>query len=370
MIQAFFAFFVSLYIGLIIPIIICFLGIVTFFFAFILSKKNEIYKLYNYILIYAIISEIIISLYLGYEWGFQSYLFIIILMSFTFLYIYKTYHDLILYSLTIFIMVVLCYLICNVLNYYIQPSTVYPESVVFFVRSINIVLVSSIIFMYTLVFLTKITQLQNQIKEDNKKIVKNQQLVTMLAQIKPHFMYNTLSSINNLIEANPKAAQELLCYFSKYMRSNIDNLTNEELIPFEKELDHILTYINITSICYEKEILLELELDETNFSIPPLTLQPIVENAIIHGNLINVPKSKVIIRSKRNSDETIIQIENNGESLSPIAKVENKKSVGLTNVEFRLKTLSHGRLEIRDNNQGTIVTIYIPTSAKIANSKN
>ena len=289
LIQALFAFFTALSMQLMIPTIICFSGIFIFIGAFILSKKNKIHTLYKCILIYAFFAEIAVSFFIDSTLGFQNYLFVLILMGFTFLYTQKSYRDLVLHTLFSFVLISLCFFLCAAINIYITPCKFLPPAFTLFVRSLNNFLVLSLLFMYTLMFVIKLFQLRTQVELQNKQEIEHQKLALMLAQIKPHFMYNTLICIDSLIDTDPQTARQLLLHFSQYMRANIDSLTDNDLIPFSEELSHTLTYVDIISICFNHEIHLELNLKEENFSIPPLTLQPIVENAIKHGKLIENP---------------------------------------------------------------------------------
>lgn len=185
----------------------------------------------------------------------------------------------------------------------------------------------------------------------------------MLAQIKPHFMYNTLASIGSLINTDPTTAWQLLFHFSKYMRDNIDGFTTEELIPFPKELSHALTFVEITSICFQKEIYLELELETEDFFLPPLTLQPLVENAIKHGKLLQHAQGTIIVRSWVDNADVVVQVEDNGVGFDESVHTDKNGSVGLRNIEFRLEALCKGTLEMSSiPGKGTIVTLQIPIS--------
>ncbi len=140
-------------------------------------------------------------------------------------------------------------------------------------------------------------------------------------------------------------------------------ITDNDLIPFSEELSHTLTYVDIISICFNHEIHLELNLKEENFSIPPLTLQPIVENAIKHGKLIDNPQSSITISTWTKAAEYIVQITDNGIGFDADTQENKSRSVGLKNVAFRMQTLCCGELTI-DSAQGigTTVTLRIPFS--------
>jgi len=108
-------------------------------------------------------------------------------------------------------------------------------------------------------------------------------IATMLSQIQPHFLYNSLTAIKKLCATDPKAAEKAVMEFSHYLRCNMDSLTEKSLIPFEQERMHIEAYLNLEKAVYEKKLNIVYDIQTSCFLIPPLTVQPIVENAVKHG---------------------------------------------------------------------------------------
>ena len=113
-----------------------------------------------------------------------------------------------------------------------------------------------------------------------KEKIKDAQVNIMLSQIQPHFVYNSLSAISTLITIDPEKAQEALDNFTEYLRRNLSSLTDVKLIPFEDELKHIETYISLEKLRFDDRINVIYDLKTTDFNVPVLSIQPIVENAM------------------------------------------------------------------------------------------
>ena len=105
----------------------------------------------------------------------------------------------------------------------------------------------------------------------------------MLSQIRPHFLFNTLNSIYVLCEKDPEVAQKAIGEFSEYLRGNFEGLENETVIPFSREIEHVRHYLNLEKMRFGSLLHVIYDLDGSEFMIPPLTLQPLAENAVKHG---------------------------------------------------------------------------------------
>ena len=105
----------------------------------------------------------------------------------------------------------------------------------------------------------------------------------MLSQIQPHFLYNTLGAIQSLCKTDPPTAEQAVAKFSRYLRGNMSALNQETTIPFTQELAHTRLYLELEQLRYEVALEVCYDLSCTEFEIPTLTLQPLVENAVRHG---------------------------------------------------------------------------------------
>ncbi len=187
-------------------------------------------------------------------------------------------------------------------------------------------------------------------------------LNSMVSQINPHFLYNTLSSIESLMADRPDDARQLMSDFSEYLGGNYVNLTKEPLIPFEKELEHVEHYLAIQQVRFPN-LKVEYDIKATDFQIPALSLQPLVENAVKHG-ICRVRKSEgaVKVTSKETAHGYIIWVEDNGAGFDPTAPLsDDRPHVGIENVTRRLELLCGGTLSIHSRpGAGTVATITIP----------
>ena len=199
------------------------------------------------------------------------------------------------------------------------------------------------------------------VHDHEKALMAEQRIKIMMSQIQPHFLYNTLSSIQALCLADPEKAFDVTEKLGTYLRQNIDSLDQPQLIPFEKELEHTRVYSEIEMIRFPS-IRIEYDTRDTDFSIPALTVQPLVENAIRHG-IRGVENGIVCVSSKKAGDFYEIMISDNGRGFD-VQAAENASGthIGLHNVKERIEEMCGGTLTIESiTGAGTTITIRIPT---------
>lgn len=162
------------------------------------------------------------------------------------------------------------------------------------------------------------------------------QLELMMGQIQPHFIFNTLSSIRTLIKVDPDIAYGMLYDFSNYLRANVDNVTNLEGIKFAAEVEHIKSYVNIEKVRFGNRLNVEYNIEVSDFIVPPLSIQPLVENAIKHGVCQRVDGGTVWLSSYEDEDHYIVEIDDDGvgfskEAASAIFSIyaDNEDKVGM-----------------------------------------
>lgn len=185
----------------------------------------------------------------------------------------------------------------------------------------------------------------------------------MLSQIQPHFMYNTLGAIGHLCKNDPEA-KEAINRFSRYLRHNMDSLTQSEPIPFTTELEHTKAYLELEQLRFPEELKVEYDLQSTAFLLPTLTLQPLAENAVRHG----IRKSEsgagtVTISTRETPDRYEITVTDDGAGFDIHADTidDGRSHIGLSNVRERLRRISGGDLQIESApGQGCRATILLP----------
>ena len=192
------------------------------------------------------------------------------------------------------------------------------------------------------------------------------QISIMLSQIQPHFLYNTLNSIYQLCETNPMRARSMVNSFSEYLRNNLSSLEETGLVSFETELEHVNTYLEIEKVRFEDTLEIEYDIKCVDFSLPVLTVQPIVENAVKHGMSKKRGGGKVIISTDEEQDSYVIKVSDTGcgfDTSKP--KDDGKRHVGIENVKQRLANMCSGSLSIESEiGVGTLATIRIPKGVK------
>ena len=218
---------------------------------------------------------------------------------------------------------------------------------------------ASIIVAIELLFVFIGVEKNYQISEQKEKI-KDAQVKIMLSQIQPHFIYNSLSAISTLITINPSKAQEALDDFTEYLRSNLSSLTEVKLVPFEYELKHIKTYISLEKLRFEDRINVIYDLKTTDFLVPVLSVQPIVENAIKHGILKKVEGGTLKIKTSETEEEYIIEIDDDGVGFNMDDVTKEENHYGINNIKYRIKSMSNGDISINSEiNKGTNVVIRL-----------
>ena len=190
--------------------------------------------------------------------------------------------------------------------------------------------------------------------------LQQQEQRTLLAQLQPHFMYNALLAIMG-IPGNPDETIEAISSFAKYLRGNLNSLTNSGTIPARQELDHVNAYVRLEQLRYEGKLDVHIHVTETDFELPPLTLQMLVENSIRHGFQDMKEPGRVMVSSRLLEDWYMITVEDNGCGFDVDSVMKAPEGhVGLQSVRRRVEELCGGRLVITSNPGGTRASVMIP----------
>jgi signal transduction histidine kinase len=179
------------------------------------------------------------------------------------------------------------------------------------------------------------------------------------AQIKPHFIFNSLSAIQAIYRKNPKDGEETLERFANHLRTNVDS-DKKNLIPFEQELKNTLNYFELENLRYEKALTLILDIEYGDFLMPPLSLQPLLENAVKHGYTHEKPDGKIEISARADSFGTVtVAVSDNGRGFDP--DCIHPDAVGLRNAVERLKYTLDAVVTVKSAvGAGTTITVSIP----------
>lgn len=210
------------------------------------------------------------------------------------------------------------------------------------------------------------TQLELSQIDYQKKLLSESEIKALQAQIQPHFLFNALNTIVSFCRTDPNQARELLLKLSYYLRSSFKN--QEDFIPLEKEIQLIEAYLSIEQARFSERLKVEYEIQpDMNITIPPLILQPIVENAVKHGLLPKSEGGTVQISAYFENEEAIIKIKDDGVGMAKdqiqclLDTRCKKEGIGVSNVNNRLQSIYGRKLEIDSQiGHGTTVIIRIP----------
>ena len=190
--------------------------------------------------------------------------------------------------------------------------------------------------------------------------LKESRISIMLSQIQPHFIYNTLGTIERMCLKDPEKAFDIVRNFSLYLRGNFSELDSVIPIQFSEELKHVEYYVNIEKVRFP-DMNIEYHIETTGFVIPALSVQPLVENAIKHGLMRLETGGTVIIRSYETETHFCVEVKDDGVGFDTNLPIEDKKHVGLRNIRGRLKAMVNGELFIESKpGAGTRAVIMIP----------
>lgn len=205
--------------------------------------------------------------------------------------------------------------------------------------------------------------------ERGKKIAEQEVILTkqstalMISQIQPHFLYNVLTTISNLCATDPEEAEETTVLFSQYLRTNLDSLRNQEPVPFSTELNHIRTYVELEKKRFGDILNVEYDINEVNFKVPSLGLQPIVENSIKHGIRGKNDKGNLKIGTYKvdNGYKVVIEDDGIGFDMNEPIKEDGRSHVGMNNVKERLLKMCNATMTINSSpGNGCRTEIIVP----------
>lgn len=199
--------------------------------------------------------------------------------------------------------------------------------------------------------------------EQIKEMANKAEIKALQTQINPHFLFNALNAITSSIRINPDKARELIINLASYLRYNLE--LNDEFIDIRKELKQVKDYIEIEKARFGNKLNIIYDIDNVDVKIPSLSIQPLVENAIVHGILKDKGAGTVTISVKEQEEKVKISITDSGIGISEdiIQRVYNdnvpENKIGLYNVHLRLKLIYGQGLIIKRLQKGTKIEFYI-----------
>lgn len=226
------------------------------------------------------------------------------------------------------------------------------------VAATSVAMLVSMVIVYNNIFMQRNKTL---VQQDNELTQNRVQM--MVSQIQPHFLYNTLTSIANLCEKDPRTARQAIVDFSDYLRVNLDSLKCRQNVPFVKELEHCQTYLNFEKMRFEDDLNIIYDIQFTDFVIPILSVQPLLENAVKYGICGKAGGGTVRLSTYRADETVYVVIEDDGVGFDPTEtpRDTSRQHIGLENVEYRIQQMCGGSVQVESSpGIGTKITISLP----------
>ena len=196
-------------------------------------------------------------------------------------------------------------------------------------------------------------------------------LEVLSAQLNPHFLFNTLHAVSSLVERDPRGVRRMIARLSELLRVTLEG-TNEQEISLARELQLLQLYLDIMQVRFQGRLVVDQHVDNNVMEalVPSFVLQPLVENAVMHGVSKVEGEGRIELRARRSGDEVIITVRDNGPGFDPNSpppeRTEPSASgggVGLGNTRARLQQLygTAQRLSLlRAAEGGTVAEIVLP----------
>ena len=199
--------------------------------------------------------------------------------------------------------------------------------------------------------------------EQIKEMANKSEIKALQTQINPHFLFNALNAITSSIRINPDKARELIINLASYLRYNLE--LNGEFIDIKKELKQVIDYVEIEKARFGNKLNINYDIEDVDVKIPSLSIQPLVENAIVHGILKDKGAGTVNISVKKYEEKVKISIVDSGVGIREdvVERIYNgtmpENKIGLYNVHLRLKLIYGEGLIIERLEKGTKIEFYI-----------
>jgi len=208
------------------------------------------------------------------------------------------------------------------------------------------------------------TQMEVSRTEQLREMANKAEMRALQSKINPHFLFNALNAISSSIRAKPDVARQLVINLSRYLRYNLE--LNDELIDLRKELHQVQDYIAIEQARFGSKLTVIYDIDDDiSVRIPSLLIQPLVENAIVHGIQPCSGKGVVVIAVKHSGGNIKVSVKDTGhginqETIERVAANEMPgNKIGLLNVHHRVSLLYGQGLQIRRLEPGTEISFLI-----------
>lgn len=244
------------------------------------------------------------------------------------------------------------------LSYIVLPFIAAVALIFYYGISLNDIAISiSAIFMFVTA-----TAEQNRNLARKEQETANMRISIMISQIRPHFMYNCLNTIYHLCDKDVSLAKEAINDFSDYLKHILESVKRNTPVSFSEELEHVRAYLNLEKMRFDEDLNIRYQIEATEFFVPALSVQPLVENAVKHGICGKEDGGTLTLSTREKEDYFEIEVSDDGIGFEP-EKIpqDGKTHVGIQNVRQRLYAMCGASVEIKSKpGEGTTVIVHIP----------
>lgn len=245
-----------------------------------------------------------------------------------------------------------------------KPAALFGERLSFFTQIVLVGILFGLLVSYVFLSLERISEERLQ-RIESEKAAMEAELRLVQSQMEPHFLFNTLANVRSLIDSDPRRAGEMLETFVAFLRTSL-RTGRERTVPLSQELDVVKSYLALFAMRMGERLRYMIDLPDAlrGFPIPPLLVQPLVENAVKHGLEPSINGGEVMIAAERADGKIRIKVVDSGVGIRETA---GGSGIGLENVRRRLAIMYGERANLRMEERmprGVIVTIEVPDEPK------
>ena len=215
----------------------------------------------------------------------------------------------------------------------------------------------------TMRFLYRYAREQAEVATEAQNHATEAQLAALQAQLNPHFLFNALNTVASLVRTDPPAAEETVGNLARVLRRTLDR-SRRTLATLDDEVDYLRAYLSVEKERFGDRLTVEWLIDPRTLplKIPPMTLQPLVENSLKHGIGGRLEGGKLTIRSALEGSSLVLQVVDDGAGFLP----HFREGTGLRNLRERLDTLygDDSELHVGTAGEGATVTVRLPVNGK------
>lgn len=236
---------------------------------------------------------------------------------------------------------------------------------------VNLGITVALLFLFMTCLITRLNNLADEARKtaelkmklaEQKEELADTRIKVLISQIQPHFLYNSLLTIRSLVELEAEDALETLDHFIGFLRGSIDMLGVPGPIHVKEEMEFVKNYLYLEKKRFGKKLQIHYQLEDVDFMLPPLSIEPLVENAVKHGiRKTTNGKGNLWIRLLRQGDYHVIEIEDDGVGFDVNALREDSPRVGVKYVREHIRHMCKGEMRVESEaGKGTRITLVFP----------